>query len=49
MKKVISTLENIKNRESGKIGYFILWLMGAPVGLLILLWVVFGNNLIGQG
>ena len=39
----------IKSDESGRVGYFILWLMGAPVGLLLLLWVIFGNNLFGAG
>lgn len=36
-------------KESGRVGYLVLWLMGAPVTLLLLLWVIFGNNLIGQG
>lgn len=35
--------------ESGRVGYLVLWLMGAPVGLLLVLWVIFGNNLIGPG
>ena len=35
--------------ESGKVGYLVLWLMGAPVGLLVLLWLVLGNNLLGAG
>ena len=35
--------------EAGKVGYFILWLMGAPLGLLIILWLIFGSNLIGPG
>jgi len=35
--------------ESGRIGYLVLWLMGAPIGLLLLLWVLLGNNLIGRG
>lgn len=35
--------------EQGRVGYLVLWLMGAPVGLLLLLWVIFGSNLIGPG
>jgi len=36
-------------RERGRIGYLVLYLLGAPVGLLLLLWVLLGNNLIGAG
>lgn len=35
--------------EQGKIAYLILYLLGAPVGLLIVLWLIFGNNLFGPG
>lgn len=35
--------------ESGRVGYLVLYLMGVPVGLLILLWVIFGNNLLTPG
>lgn len=35
--------------ESGRIGYLVLYLMGAPLGLLLLLWVLLGDNLIGAG
>lgn len=37
------------NKESGRIGYVILWFMGVPVGGLLILWAIFGNNLIGPG
>jgi len=37
------------SNESGKVGYLVLWMMGAPVGLLLLLWLIFGDNLIGSG
>jgi len=37
------------NPEAGRVGYFVLWLMGAPVGLLVLLWLVLGNNIFGTG
>jgi len=35
--------------ESGRIGYAVLYFMGVPIGLIILLWVVFGNNLLTPG
>jgi len=35
--------------QAGRIGYLVLWLLGAPVGLLLVLWIIFGNNLIGPG
>lgn len=38
-----------RNGESGRIGYLVLYLMGVPVGVLLLLWVLLGNNLIGAG
>jgi hypothetical protein len=31
------------------VGYLVLYLLGAPLGLLLLLWVLLGNNLIGAG
>ncbi len=47
-RNVMFQLQNLKNEE-GRIGYLVLWLMGAPVSLLLILWVIFGNNLIGAG
>ena len=38
-----------RNDESGRVGYLVLYLLGAPVGLLLLLWVLLGDNLIGAG
>jgi hypothetical protein len=38
-----------RDLESGRVGYLVLYLLGAPVGLLLLLWVLLGNNLIGAG
>jgi hypothetical protein len=35
--------------ESGRVGYLVLYMLGAPVGLLILLWVLLGNNIFGPG
>ena len=37
------------SNESGRVGYLVLYLLGAPIGLLLLLWVVLGDNLIGAG
>jgi hypothetical protein len=39
----------MRNWESGRIGYLVLYLLGAPVGLLLLLWVLLGDNLLGPG
>ena len=36
-------------KESGRVGYLVLYLMGVPVGVLLLLWVLLGNNLLGPG
>ncbi len=38
-----------KKLESGRIGYVILWLMGAPFGLLVILWLILGNSIFGRG
>jgi hypothetical protein len=38
-----------RDDQSGRVGYLVLYLLGAPVGLLLLLWVILGNNLIGAG
>jgi hypothetical protein len=38
-----------RRTERGRVGYLVLYLMGVPIGVLILLWVLLGNNLIGPG
>jgi hypothetical protein len=38
-----------RRNERGRVGYLVLYLMGVPIGVLILLWVLLGNNLIGPG
>jgi hypothetical protein len=38
-----------RTKESGRIGYFVLYLLGAPIGLLLLLWVVLGDNIFSAG
>lgn len=38
-----------RDGESGRIGYLVLYLLGAPIGLLLILWLLLGNNLIGAG
>ena len=41
----MTSLEN----ESGRVGYLVLYFMGVPIGLILLLWVIFGNNLLTPG
>ena len=38
-----------RRSESGRIGYVILYFMGVPVGLLLVLWLLLGNNIFGPG
>jgi len=42
-------MTNDRQHESGRIGYLVLYLMGVPVGILLLLWVFLGNNIFGPG
>ena len=35
--------------ESGRVGYLVLYLLGTPFGLLLLLWVLLGDNIFGPG
>jgi hypothetical protein len=35
--------------ESGRIGYVVLYFLGAPIGLLLVLWVLLGDNIFGPG
>ena len=35
--------------ESGRVGYLVLYLMGVPIGLLLLMWVLLGNNIFSPG
>ena len=37
------------NDESGRVGYLIMYMMGVPIGLLLLMWVILGNNIFGPG
>jgi hypothetical protein len=39
----------IRTKERGRVGYLVLYLLGAPIGLLLLLWVLLGNNLFTPG
>src|SRR5580765_6900211 len=34
-----------RKHESGRIGYLVLYLMGVPIGVLLLLYLVAGNNI----
>jgi hypothetical protein len=38
-----------KRNESGRVGYLVLYLMGVPIGLLLLMWVLLGNNIFSAG
>ena len=38
-----------RKTESGRIGYVVLYFMGVPIGLLLILWVLLGNNIFGPG
>ena len=42
-------MTNDRKDEGGRIGYFVLYLMGVPLGVLLLLWALLGDNLIGRG
>lgn len=35
--------------EAGRVGYLVMYKLGAPVGLLLLLWVILGDNIFGPG
>ena len=39
----------MRSDETGRVGYLILYLLGAPIGLLLLLWVLLGDNIFGPG
>jgi len=39
----------MRGNESGRVGYLVLYLMGVPLGLLLLMWVLLGNNIFGAG
>lgn len=44
-----ATMMNRLSDESGRIGYLVLYMMGVPIGLLLLLWVILGNNIFSAG
>jgi len=37
------------DNESGRIGYAVMYFMGVPIGLILLLWVILGNNIFSPG
>ena len=43
------TLHQRIDDQSGRIGYLVLYLMGVPVGILLVMWVFLGNNIFGPG
>jgi hypothetical protein len=38
-----------RNNESGRVGYLVLYVMGVPIGVLLVLWMLLGNNIFGPG
>jgi len=38
-----------RSDETGRVGYLVLYLLGTPIGIILLLWVLLGDNLIGAG
>ena len=49
---MVTTIRNLASRvniQNGKIGYLILWLMGAPAGLLLVMYLFLGGNIFGPG
>ena len=40
---------NHLDNESGRIGYAVMYFMGVPIGLILLLWVILGNNIFTAG
>ena len=40
---------NRLDNESGRIGYAVMYFMGVPIGLILLLWVILGNNIFTAG
>ena len=38
-----------RKSESGRIGYLVLYMMGVPIGVLLLLWVLLGDNIFAPG
>lgn len=42
-------MRDLLKDESGRVGYFVLYLMGAPIGVLLLLWVLLGDNIFSPG
>jgi hypothetical protein len=43
-----TTMNRLRD-ESGRIGYLVLYMMGVPIGLLLLLWVILGDNIFTAG
>ena len=39
----------MRTHQSGRIGYVVLYFLGAPIGLLLVLWLLLGNNIFGPG
>ena len=44
-----ATPEEAPEMDRGRIGYLVLYMMGVPIGILLLLLVLLGNNIFGPG
>jgi hypothetical protein len=42
-------LPHTPQAQKGRIGYLVLYFLGAPVGLLLVLWLILGDNIFGPG
>jgi hypothetical protein len=40
---------NSINNQAGRIGYLVLYLLGAPAGILLLMWAILGDNIFTAG
>lgn len=38
-----------RHGDAGRIGYLVLYLLGVPFGVLVILWLILGNNLLAPG
>jgi len=40
---------NNREKESGRVGYVLMYFMGVPIGVLLVLWLLLGNNIFSPG
>jgi hypothetical protein len=44
MKRLRELASDLRSREEGKIGYILLWLLGVPIPVLLLIFLIRGCN-----